>query len=161
MKTQAMKKVEVNKKEFICVFCSEYGDSSLSDMKCSLRKGNHLIMESSQRTYTQQEVDEMLKEQKENNIGEFSDGYHTFNELYEHRHLLFSKLAEWKSKLHSDGTMFDGWFIAGIGEEEGKQITYHIPMRLWDIFRCKELDKAPKWDGHTPNDVLNRLSKLN
>ena len=96
----------------------------------------------------------------EKEIGETSDGYHTFNELYEHRHLLFAQLVQWKSKKHSDGTMFDGWFIAGINKEKGKQITYHIPMRLWDSFKCEELENAPEWDGHTPNDVIERLKTL-
>jgi len=39
-----------------------------------------------------------------------SDGYHTFDELYEHRHWLFLSLMKmwperaWASKLHADGT---------------------------------------------------------
>ena len=98
------------------------------------------------------------------NKGEISDGYHTFNELYEHRHMLFANvvnqnLRAWKSRLHDDGTMFDGWFIAGIQTNKG-DITYHIPLEHWELFRCKELDKAPKWDGHTANDVINRLKIL-
>lgn len=109
--------------------------------------------------FIEQELDKAREEGKKV-TGETSDGYHTFNELYEHRHLLFSKLAEWKSKKHSDGTMFDDWFIAGIGKDKGEQITYHIPLRLWDSFNCEELDTAPEWDGHTANDVLKRLTKL-
>lgn len=92
--------------------------------------------------------------------GETSDGYHTFNELYEHRHALFavacSFLGGWKSKLHDDGTMFPGWFIAGLTTSEGVA-TYHLPIRLWGWFPGRELDKAPKWDGHTPADVVDRL----
>ena len=99
----------------------------------------------------------------ESDKGEVSDGYHTFNELYEHRHALFANLVKlnpntWKSKLHDDGTMFDGWFIAGIELKEGV-ITYHIPLRLWDLFRCQEIEKSPKWDGHSSNDVVERLAK--
>jgi hypothetical protein len=92
--------------------------------------------------------------------GKTSDGYHTFDELYEHRHALFAVacrfLDGWKSKLHDDGTMFDGWFIAGIETAQG-QATYHMPMRLWEGFPARELEKAPAWDGHTPNDVIDRL----
>lgn len=99
--------------------------------------------------------------------GQISDGHHTFDELYEHRHALFFALmlsssgdAEtWMSKLHDDGSSFDGWFIAGIGLSTGP-ITYHLPMRLWDRFVSAGFDvleKAPKWDGHTSNDVINRL----
>ncbi len=28
----------------------------------------------------------------------------------------------------------------------------------WDLFNCKELDKAPEWDGHTDEDVKRLLS---
>ena len=58
------------------------------------------------------------------NIGEFSDGYHTFNELYHHRAILFSVICNmfpekaWKSKLHDTGYMFDGMFIVGIETEQ-------------------------------------------
>lgn len=99
-----------------------------------------------------------------------SDGYHTFGELYEHRIALFIVLCNylegitqdfiWKSKKHHDGTMFDGWFIAGIGKARGEQISYHLPMNKWDLLKVDELDKAPEWDGHTPKDVVERLLKL-
>lgn len=98
-------------------------------------------------------------------IGETSDGYHTFNELYEHRHALFLAVCgaykdrAWKSKFHSDGSMFDGWFIAGIATTEG-QATYHLPLRLWDAFDVEELPAAPLWDGHTADDVIRRISTL-
>jgi len=94
--------------------------------------------------------------------GDTSDGYHTFNELYEHRHTLFAMFVAlvsskcWKSKLHDDGTMFDGWFIAGAELPSG-YVSYHIPMRLWDLFLCKEIPNAPTWDGHTSDDVIKRF----
>jgi hypothetical protein len=95
--------------------------------------------------------------------GETSDGYHTFNELYEHRHILFlsvlcaNKDRAWRSKLHADGTMFDGWFIAGLNTEIGAA-TYHLPERMWCLFdQIKTLDKAPEFDGHTAGDTLVRL----
>lgn len=95
-----------------------------------------------------------------------SDGFHTFDELYEHRIVLFIALCKhfptrWKSKLHADGSSFAGWFIMGIGKEKGNQISYHLPMRFWN--ECEfvtTLDKSPEWDGHTSNDVLKRLSEL-
>lgn len=105
-----------------------------------------------------------------------SDGFHTFQELYEHRVMLFialchkivaieeesSDVAEscWKSRTHSDGTSWPGWFIAGIGEKPGKQITYHLPDSKWDLLDVKELDQAPNFDGHTSDDVLKRLAEL-
>lgn len=92
--------------------------------------------------------------------GEISDGYHTFNELYEHRHALFAVachfLGGWKSKLHQDGTMFPGWFIAGLTTCDGPA-TYHLPLRLWDAFPGRERERAPEWDGHTAGDVVTRL----
>lgn len=108
--------------------------------------------------------------------GDMSDGYHTFTELYEHRITLYIELCHqiathncnrekfhniWRSKLHSDGTSFDGWFILGIGKEKGKQITYHLPLSKWEETNfAEDLEKAPEWDGHTPNDVIERIKKL-
>ena len=100
------------------------------------------------------------------NIGEFSDGYHTFNELYHHRAVLFSVICNmmpekaWKSKLHDTGDMYDGMFIVGIETEQG-QATYHYDIEpYWDMFKVKELEKAPKWDGHTPSDAIERIGNI-
>ena len=105
------------------------------------------------------------------------DGYHTFEELYDHRITLFIALCVllrrqenaigsisdhpfvWRSKLHSDGTSFEGWFILGIGQEN--QITYHLPLSRWDETDFAEtLPNAPEFDGHTSEDVLERLKNL-
>lgn len=100
------------------------------------------------------------------NIGDFSDGYHTFNELYHHRAVLFSVICNmfpekaWKSKLHDTGDMFEGMFIVGIETEQG-QATYHYDIEpYWDMFNVKELEKAPKWDGHTPSDAIGRIGNI-
>lgn len=110
--------------------------------------------------------------------GETSDGYHTFNELYEHRNLLFlnwmqtlqrlhfmdqdkESVHPWWSRKHSDGSTIEGYIICGVYVSyNDMQITYHLP----DCFIgsiCKlgirELDTAPSWDGHTSADVLDRL----
>lgn len=102
----------------------------------------------------------------DNNIGEFSDGYHTFNELYHHRAILFSVICAkfknlvWKSKLHDTGDMYDGMFIVGIETPAGSA-TYHYDIDpYWDMFDVKELERAPKFDGHTPNDAIERISSL-
>ncbi len=93
-----------------------------------------------------------------------SDGYHTFEELYYQRMILFSvicntyKHAAWKSKLHFDGKMFEGYFIVGVTTDEG-QFTYHYKLEYWDCFDVIELKTAPEWDGHTGKDVL-RLNSL-
>lgn len=116
-------------------------------------------------------------------IGEESmdahDGYHSFTELYDHRIELFIALchhqktiydefggrkdfeAVWRSKLHSDGTEYEGWFILGIRKEPGKQITYHLPTERWeDTEFAKTLDRAPEFDGHTSADVIERIKNL-
>lgn len=111
------------------------------------------------------------------------DGYHTFDELYEHRIVLFILLCKmlkeiadklidegeldvrynnvWRSKLHSDGSSWGDWFIMGISKSPGQQITYHLPLSKWnDTDFAQTLDKAPEYDGHTSSDVLERLKKL-
>ena len=132
-------------------------------------------------------IEEPLKEKDTMNdkteyeriTGETSDGYHTFNELYEHRITLYIALCKqlegkryynaegnrqegvWKSKVHSDGTVWEGWFLLGIFSEPGKQITYHLPLDRWK--ECEfvtTLDIAPDFDGHTPQDVLQRIKAL-
>lgn len=110
---------------------------------------------------------------------DISDGYHTFGELYNHRIALYMLLAKqiaypgrnevyckgdnpvWKSKAHSDESIWEGWFILGIYKAKGQQITYHLPMSEWDkCYFAEELEKAPEWDGHTSEDVLVRLNSL-
>mgnify|MGYP000051723313 CR=1 FL=1 len=107
---------------------------------------------------------------------EISDSYHTFLDLYTHRIELFIALCYaqeklinvcrvsnsfvWKSKKHSDGSKWEGWFILGINKEKGKQITYHLPISYWEQCAFEELEIAPEYDNHTPKDVLERLKSL-
>lgn len=98
--------------------------------------------------------------------GETSDGYHTFNELYHHRALLFSVVVRnypelcWKSKKHYAGDMYEGMFIVGINTPDG-QASYHYDIEpYWDMFECEELEFAPEWDGHTPDQAIERIGKL-
>ena len=111
----------------------------------------------------------MLYEQPAVEInGDTSDGYHTFNELYHHRAILFSVICNnhpeiaWKSMHHSDpnSPMYDGMFIVGIETPQG-QATYHYDIDpYWDMFKVKELDRAPAWDGHTPDEAIRRIGIL-
>lgn len=116
-----------------------------------------------------------------------SDGYHTFGELYETRAVLnialFRRIKNtaytsylhaqhtqrnlqfsnpvWRSKLHSDGSMFDGMFILGLGTEPGMQITFHYHLDKWDDCSFAEtLEQAPEFDGHTPAEALERIKAL-
>lgn len=110
-----------------------------------------------------------LQKQMEEDSGKISDGYHTFDELYHHRAILFSVICNnypelaWKSKLHHNpetDPMYDGMFIVGINTPTG-QATYHYHIDpYWDIFNVKELETAPEWDGHTPDEAIERIGTL-
>lgn len=105
-------------------------------------------------------------------VGQVSDGYHTFDELYAHRVELFIALCRqydhkrnvkesWRSARHSDGTWMPGWFVLGLYHAPGLQVTYHLPMERWDECGFAEtLPQAPEFDGHTSADVLERLKLL-
>jgi hypothetical protein len=101
--------------------------------------------------------------------GNTSDGYHTFNELYEFRKAynaaLFNELAAGgkcsvhKSWRHHDGELCfgGGWFIVVAILPDG-QISNHYEAKDWDLFAIPETAKALfEFDGHTGADVLNRL----
>ena len=99
-------------------------------------------------------------------MGKVSDGYHTFDELYAHRCHLFAALMRsnpdrsWRAKKHEDGTMYEGeWFIAGMKLPTG-DISYHMPLWMWgwlDNCGIATHERSPRWDGHTPVDVLSRI----
>ena len=110
-------------------------------------------------------INKMILEGKEKGWSSngISDKWHTFDELYYHRMILFLSLQlahsdkSWKSKQHHDGTMFEGSFIVGIDTPDG-QYSYHYDLEFWDMFnKIKELDKAPEYDGHKPSDVIRLL----
>lgn len=96
-------------------------------------------------------------------IGEISDGYHTFNELYYHRMVLFAVICNsyrdksWKSWKHHDGTMYEDYFIVGIETDAG-QYSYHYHKDEWRYFEVKEVEFAPEWDGHQPSDIERLLT---
>ena len=99
--------------------------------------------------------------------GEFSDGYHTFNELYYYRMLynaaFFNLLPkEWvhKSKRHHTGEecFGGGWFIVMANLPTG-QISNHYELKYWDLFQVPEKEFADEWDGHTPQEAAERLHK--
>jgi len=100
-------------------------------------------------------------------IGELSDGFHTFNALYEQRMILFAALVRaykdkaWKSYRHEDEEYCfgGGWFIVGIDTPKGSY-TYHYENKYWDMFDCIDLPRAKHWDGHTEVDARIRLMSL-
>lgn len=100
--------------------------------------------------------------------GEASDGYHTFNELYDFRREYNAALVNsgvWKAhksyRHHSGELCFGGgWFIVMIETPFG-QISNHYENKYWDEFHCEEKEFADEWDGHTEKDVVERLKKCN
>ena len=112
-------------------------------------------------------IEAICKTAKVKDIGEVSDGFHTFNGLYEQRMILFAALVKaykdkaWKSYRHEDGKYCfgGGWFIVGIDTPEGSY-TYHYENKFWDMFDCIDLPRGKHWDGHTEADAETRLMSL-
>lgn len=117
------------------------------------------------------QINAQIKEQNLNtNI--ISDGYHTFGELYEFRKTFNAALFnEWakqgihdthKSWKHNNGEncFGGGWFIVVAVLPTG-QISNHYPAKDWTDFKIEETEKAKyEWDGHTAQDVLDRIALL-
>ena len=103
--------------------------------------------------------------------GYISDGYHTFDELYEYRKLynaaFFNELVRQgkcdvhKSKKHNDGEdcFGGGWFIVLATLPTG-QISNHYELKDWPLFQCETREVADKWDGHTPQDAAKRIEQF-
>ena len=98
-------------------------------------------------------------------IGEVSDGFHTFNGLYHQRAVLFACIVNqnthcaWKTHYHEDGSpcFGGGWFLVAVNTPEGAY-GYHFEDKYWDLFNCTVYDKANHWDGYTEKDVMRLLS---
>lgn len=93
-----------------------------------------------------------------------TDGYHSFEELYEHRHALFLALisemqrgrVEWREE-----PSFGDWICVFLQLDSG-QISYHLPgkyRRYVSGFKRLGSDEKNPWDGHTSADVVERLLK--
>jgi len=156
--TTKPQKIEGGKKDWIC-------DDTLSgEMPSGDRRNEWFVIEEGKQKKANF-INWLIKFLKVD-TNKISDGYHTFEELYDHRIALWIALCEdhcdsWKSRTHSDGSKWDGWFIMGIYSDKGKQLTYHLPDKYWK--RCEgipTLSKAPEYDGHTPNDVIKRLKTI-
>lgn len=97
-----------------------------------------------------------------------SDGFHTFKELYEFRMLYHAHcIREWsragkydthKSRKHSNGEecFGGGWFVV-VAKLPSGQISNHYEAQHWGLFECDERVVAAEYDGHTPDDVVDRL----
>lgn len=162
----------------------DYSSKTKPEISEQLLKQGFLFIEEIE-TINEERINHLIKKEHIN-ANLISDGYHTFGELYEHRIVLFiatctlidnlhihyhkviaknevirqTNSPVWKSKIHSDGSIWEGWFILGIFSEAGKQITYHLPDDKWRDCNFRVLEKAPEYDGHTAQDVLDRLKKI-
>ena len=99
---------------------------------------------------------------------EWSDGMHTFGELYEYRMVYHAMAAQWwlenghpvvKSWHHSDGEKCfgGGWFVVVADLEGVGQVSNHYAEEHWDVFDVPEVERPPEYDGHTPAVALERL----
>lgn len=94
-----------------------------------------------------------------------SDGYHTFNDLYEERAYLFATIVSivkdkaWKTKCHENGDncFGGGWFLVTIETPNGNY-GYHYEMKYWDLFDCDEIEKAKPFDGYSDKNRDRLLS---
>tara|TARA_R110000744_G_scaffold371127_3_gene481946 strand:- start:2 stop:409 length:408 start_codon:yes stop_codon:yes gene_type:complete len=104
--------------------------------------------------------------------GNYSDGHHSFSELYEFRKTYNAALFnEWsnlgkyevhKSEKHFEGDVCfgGGWFIV-VAVLPAGQISNHYELKDWDLFKCEEVGKAKfPFDGHTSKDVISRLNSI-
>jgi hypothetical protein len=104
--------------------------------------------------------------------GVYSDGYHTFDELYEVKlalnAVLFNELSTQyknnvhKSLRHNDGTLCfgGGWFIV-VAELPTGNISFHYKIEHWDLFNIPEVHKSYiPFDNHTTQDVVARLKAM-
>lgn len=105
-------------------------------------------------------------------VGKISDGYHTFEDLYNFRKMYnavlfneWSKLDKYdvhKSIKHFDGDLCfgGGWFIVSAKLPTG-QISNHYNLEDWDLFKIPATDKCKhEFDGHISKDVIDRLKTI-
>ena len=110
--------------------------------------------------------------------GDVSDGWHTFDELYHYRMLYNAGMANeltrhfqysnpidvgpvCKSWRHSDGELCfgkDNYFVVVMQLPTG-QVSNHYHGDHWDLFKVPEVERAPEYDGHTPQQAAERLEK--
>lgn len=100
-----------------------------------------------------------------------SDGFHTFDELYIQRMLYNAALFNaWgiegeydvhKSWNHSDGSpsFGGGWFIV-VAELPTGQISQHYEEKYWDLFQVDDRELPNEYDGHTPDQAMERLGNF-
>ena len=99
--------------------------------------------------------------------GQVSDTYHTFDELYYVKGIMFVSILmsnpdiSWRTRKHHDeviNPMYHGMFLAGINTKEG-QFTFHLEEEMWEkLNSINTIECSPVYDGHTTMDVTRLLS---
>jgi Protein of unknown function (DUF551) len=95
-----------------------------------------------------------------------SDGYHTFNELYEHRTLLFLsalKAGAFKAQMVCEDHYPEWDVITCYTPNNYEQISYHVPIKYRDFYshldRCSKEQQENNFDGHDSKLVAQRIEK--
>jgi hypothetical protein len=99
--------------------------------------------------------------------GDISDGYHTFDELYEHRVLLFLvcvKSGAFKASLVCEDH-YPGWdVITSHTSGAYNQISYHVPIKYRPIYesltRVSKKEQEESFDGHDSKLVAHRIEMM-
>lgn len=92
--------------------------------------------------------------------GDISDGYHTFDELYDHRCLLYVHICQINHKICSWRPDFEGWFVLYLNSFAG-QISYHVPNKYLPLVEpIIPRNDNEFFDGHKSPDVLRRLEQI-
>ena len=117
-------------------------------------------------------LNNMIQESKATHkidISKISDGYHTFEELYDSRMALTAALFNLlhdrtiarvvKSWKHNDGEpcFGGGWFIVQAMLPNKGQVSFHYPAETWQLFKIPAVEYADKWDGHGTQQAIDRL----
>ena len=98
-------------------------------------------------------------------VGTITDGYHSFDDLYEHRNLLFLNLIvhmdyrEEATAYYTEDPNMPGWILVVLETEKLGQISYHM-QDGYDQF-LKHIPKIPwnelNWDSRSSLEVSLRL----
>lgn len=97
-----------------------------------------------------------------------ADEHHSLDELYDYRMAynaltfnMWARLGMYdvhKSWKHSDGEpcFGGGWFIVNATTPHGL-VSNHYPEKYWDLFSMEHRETPVEYDGHTPQEALQRL----
>lgn len=121
---------------------------------------------------TLKQIQKKIETLKDSDVEKISDGYHTFEEVYDLKMMynatlfnLWAELGKYdvhKSKLHNDGEKpFGGGYFIVVAKLPKGQISNHYKLEFWDLFKIPTEPKVKfKFDNHTDKTVISRLKDL-